>query len=127
VLEDAPSGEPDIVLIATGSEVMLATQAGARLSDLGVAARIVSMPSTTVFDRQDRSWRESVLPKGPPRIAIEAGVTAGWWKYVGLEGAVVGVDRFGESGPGDAVFAHLGLTVDRIVETARAVLDKTGL
>ena len=126
ILEDAASGEPDIVLIATGSEVMLATQAGARLSDLGIAARIVSMPSTTVFDRQDRAWRHSVLPPGPPRIAIEAGVTAGWWKYVGLDGAVVGVDRFGESGPGDAVFAHLGVTVDRIVETARATLGKTG-
>jgi transketolase len=124
VLEEGFSAEPDIILIATGSEVMLAMQARARLAVLGVAARIVSMPSTTVFDRQHRAWRESVLPPGPPRIAIEAGVTSGWWKYVGLDGAVIGIDRFGESAPGDAVFAHLGVTADKIVETACAVLDR---
>jgi transketolase len=124
VLEDGFSGEPDIILIATGSEVMLAMQARARLAVLGVAARVVSMPSTSVFDRQYRAWRESVLPPGPPRIAIEAGVTSGWWKYVGLDGAVIGVDRFGESAPGEAVFAHLGVTADKIVETACAVLDR---
>jgi transketolase len=123
VLAEMATGEPDIVLIATGSEVMLAAQAAARLSDLGIKSRIVSMPSTTVFDRQDRAYRSSILPDGVRRVAVEAGVTAGWWKYVGLDGAVVGVDRFGESGPGDAVFAHLGVTVDMIVETARAVLD----
>jgi transketolase len=123
VLAEMATGEPDIVLIATGSEVILAAQAAARLSDLGIKARIVSMPSTTVFDRQDRAYRSSILPDGVRRVAVEAGVTAGWWKYVGLDGAVVGVDRFGESGPGDAVFAHLGVTVDMIVETARAVLD----
>jgi transketolase len=125
VLEDAASGVPDIILIATGSEVMLATQARARLADLGIAARVVSMPSTTLFDRQDRAYRASVLPDGVRRVAVEAGVTSGWWKYVGLDGAVIGVDRFGESAPGDVVFAHLGITTDRVVEAAKIVLKGT--
>jgi transketolase len=122
VLSDPPAGRADLILIATGSEVMLASAAAMRLAEQGVAVRVVSMPSTTLFDRQDAAYKASVLTAGVRRVAVEAGVTAGWWKYVGLDGAVVGIDRFGESAPGEAVFAALGLTTDRIVETAQAVL-----
>jgi transketolase len=101
---------------------MLASAAAMRLAEQGVAVRVVSMPSTTIFDRQDAAYKATVLTPGIRRVAVEAGVTAGWWKYVGLDGAVVGIDRFGESAPGEAVFAALGLTTDRIVETAQAVL-----
>ncbi len=109
---------PAVVLIATGSEVALAMAAREKLAARGVAARVVSMPSTTVFDRQDAAYRASVLPPGIRRVAIEAGVTAGWWKYVGLDGAVIGLDRFGESGPGPAVFTHFGFTADKVVAAA---------
>ena len=125
ILADAENGAPDVILIATGSEVELARQARDRLAKHDLHARIVSMPSTTVFDRQNAAYRRSVLPDGIARVAIEAGVTSGWWKYVGLDGAVIGIDRFGESGPGDAVFAHLGITVENLVDTACAVCDRT--
>jgi transketolase len=87
-----------------------------------MAARVVSMPSTTSFDRQDRAWREAVLPPGVPRVAVEAGVTDFWRKYVGLEGAVVGIDRFGESAPAGELFKHFGFTVANVVAAARSVL-----
>ena len=120
-----PAGRADLVLIATGSEVMLAS-AGARCASPNkhVAARVVSMPSTTRLRPAGRglSRLRRADRDGIRRVAVEAGVTAGWWKYVGLDGAVVGIDRFGESAPGEAVFAALGLTTDRIVETAQAVL-----
>jgi transketolase len=119
VLVDAPTGEPDLVLIATGSEVTLAIKAKEILSGQGVSVRVVSMPSTTVFDRQDLAYRRSVLPDGVKRIAIEAGATALWWKYVGLDGAVIGMDGFGESAPASALFPHFGFTAERIAETAR--------
>jgi transketolase len=121
VLADVDSGTPDIILIATGSEVALAMQARERLESKGVGARVVSMPSTSVFDRQDRDYRKQVLPDSIRRVAIEAGVTAPWWKYVGLDGAVIGIDRFGESAPGNAIFAHLGMTVEKVVAVALAV------
>jgi transketolase len=124
VLTDAEGGAPDVILIATGSEVELATQARLSLAKYGLRARVVSMPSTTVFDRQDPDYRRSVLPEGIRRVAIEAGVTSGWWKYVGLDGAVIGIDRFGESAPGDAVFAHLGITVENLVDTARTLCSR---
>jgi transketolase len=124
VLAEAQMEPPDIILIATGSEVDLAMQARTRLAECKLHARVVSMPSTDMFDRQDADYRRSVLPDGIRRVAIEAGVTAGWWKYVGLDGAVVGVDRFGESAPGDTVYAHLGVTADRLVETALAVCGR---
>jgi transketolase len=121
VLADAVGGEPDVILIATGSEVDLAMQARACLADRNVRARVVSMPSTTVFDRQDSAYRRTVLIDGIRRVAVEAGATSGWWKYVGLDGAVVGIDRFGESAPGDAVFAHLGITTEKLVAAALSV------
>jgi transketolase len=86
-----------------------------------IAVRVVSMPSTTVFDRQPAAWKAAVLPDRVPRVAIEAGVTDFWWKYVRAEGAVPGVDRFGESAPAPAVYAHFGLTVDNVVATVRSL------
>jgi transketolase len=109
-------GKPDAILIATGSEVGLAMQAQESLRAKGKSVRVVSMPCTSVFDRQDPSWQEKVLPSGIKRIAIEAGHPDLWWKYVGLDGAVVGINRFGESAPAAAVYKALGVTVERIVE-----------
>jgi transketolase len=122
VLAESGIGRLDVVLIATGSEVELALKAREALAQAGVGARVVSMPSTSVFDRQLPSWRAEVLPAGVPRIAIEAGVTDLWRKYVGLEGAVVGIDTFGESAPAGALFKHFGFTVDNVVATARTLL-----
>jgi transketolase len=120
VLQDAPHAK--IILIATGSEVELATKAAAALSAEGVAVRVVSMPSTDVFDRQDAAYKASVLTRGVPRVAIEAGVTDFWYKYVGLEGAVVGIDTFGESAPAPVLFKHFGFTVDNVVAKVKIVL-----
>ena len=90
--------------------------------DVGLAVRVVSMPSTDVFDRQDLAWRTFVLPGGLPRVAVEAGVTALWHKYVGLDGAVVGIDTFGESAPAGVLFKHFGLTAEKVVQAVRQVL-----
>jgi len=84
--------------------------------------RVVSMPSTSVFDRQEANYRDSVLPRGMPRVAIEAGVTDGWRKYVGTDGAVVGIDTFGESAPAADVFRHFGFTPENVVKVVRSVL-----
>jgi transketolase len=111
-----------VILIATGSEVELALQAVEPLAREGIAARVVSMPSTTVFDQQDADYRERVLPHGVRRVAIEAGVTGFWRKYVGLEGSVVGIDTFGESAPAGVLFKHFGFTVEHVVEAAKAAL-----
>ena len=113
-----------VVLIATGSELPLAVGAQKALQAAGVPVRVVSMPSTTVFDRQAADYKSSVLPDGVPRIAIEAGVTDFWWKYVRAEGAVVGIDHFGESAPAADLFKHFGFTVDNVVATVNAVLAK---
>ncbi|HEY8068709.1 MAG TPA: transketolase [Burkholderiales bacterium] len=118
VLSDAPGAKA--VLIATGSEVQLAL-AAQKLLDFPV--RVVSMPSTSVFDRQPEAYRAQVLPKGLPRVAIEAGVTDFWRKYVGLEGAVVGIDRFGESAPAPDLFKHFGFTPENVVKAARSVVQ----
>jgi transketolase len=124
VLADAES--PRAVIIATGSEVGLAAAAKAKLAEEGIAVRVVSMPSTSVFDRQEPAWRESVLPPGVPRVAVEAGVPDYWRKYVGAvdsrRGAVVGIDRFGESAPGPRLFEHFGFTVDNVVQAVKGVL-----
>ncbi|WP_426207977.1 transketolase [Massilia sp. TWP1-3-3] len=120
VLQDAPDAK--IILIATGSEIELATKAAAALTAEGVAVRVVSMPSTDVFDRQDAPYKASVLTRGVPRVAIEAGVTDFWYKYVGLEGAVVGIDTFGESAPAPVLFKHFGFTVENVVAKAKIVL-----
>ena len=126
VFSEAPGGrgKAQAVLIATGSEVPLAVQAQAELARAGVPVRVVSLPSTTVFDRQDTAYKSSVLPQGLPRVAIEAGVTDFWWKYVRADGAVLGIDRFGESAPAAAVYRHFGLTVENLVATVLAVLTR---
>ena len=108
------------VIIATGSEVQLALHAQAELARLKIAVRVVSMPSNTVFDRQSTAYKASVLPAGVPRVAIEAGVTDGWWKY-GCA-AVVGIDRYGESAPAPALFKLFGFTAQNLVDTVRKVL-----
>lgn len=122
VLQDAPDGKAQAVLIATGSEIELAVKSAAELAQQGIAVRVVSMPSTDVFDRQDTAYKASVLGKGVPRIAIEAGVTSFWYKYVGLEGAVVGIDTFGESAPAPVLFKYFGFTVENVVAKVRACL-----
>ena len=120
VLQDAKDARAAI--IATGSEVAIAIDAQKLLADQGIAVRVVSMPSTDVFDRQDEAWRKSVLPKGMPRVAVEAGVTAFWHKYVGLDGAVVGIDTYGESAPAGALFKHFGLTAENVAEAVKRIL-----
>ncbi|MDQ6680968.1 MAG: transketolase [Pseudomonadota bacterium] len=110
------------VIIATGSEVKLALDAQQLLAADGIAARVVSMPSTTVFDRQRRSYQESVVPPGVPRIAVEMGASDGWWKY--RCAAVVGIDTFGESAPAPVLFKHFGFTADNVANTVRQVLSK---
>ena len=121
VLSEA-QGTPRAVLIATGSEVALALEAQNTLAAEGIAVRVVSMPSTSVFDREDAGYRAEVLPRGVPRIAIEAGVTAGWAKYVGLEGAAVGIDRFGESAPAGELFRHFGFSAENVANTVKSVI-----
>ena len=122
VLSEADGGKPQAVIIATGSEVALAIAAHKALSDEGVAVRVVSMPSTNVFDRQDAGYKASVLPAGLPRIAVEAGTTDGWYKYIGLEGRVIGIDRFGESAPAGELFKYFGITADAVVQAVKSVL-----
>jgi transketolase len=111
-----------VILIATGSEVALAMEARTVLASQKIRARVVSMPCTQAFDRQDESYRSSVLPKGLRRVALEAGVTAYWRKYVGLEGGVVGIDTFGESAPAGELFKLFGFTVDNVVKVVREIL-----
>ena len=122
VVSDPVGAAPRAVVIATGSEVGVALEARQLLAAEGVAVRVVSMPSTNVFDRQDEQYRATVLPRGVPRVAVEAGVSDFWRKYVGLEGAVVGIDRFGESAPGGELFKHFGFTPQRVAEAVRKVL-----
>jgi len=122
VLAEA-QGSARALIIATGSEVPLALAAQQQLAAAGIAVRVVSMPSTSVFDRQDAAYREQVLPAGLPRVAVEAGVTDGWRKYVGLQGAVVGIDRFGESAPAGELFKHFGFTPENVVAAVRSVIS----
>ncbi|MEP7069990.1 MAG: transketolase [Usitatibacter sp.] len=121
VLAEA-QGAPRAAIIATGSEVSIAMAAQKTLAEAGIAARVVSMPCTSAFDRQDAAWRESVLPRGMPRVAIEAGVSDSWRKYVGLEGEVIGIDRFGESAPAADVYAFLGIDAEHLVAAVRRVV-----
>ena len=122
VLQDT-DGLPDIILIATGSEVALAMSAAAALAADGVNARVVSMPCTDLFDAQDDAYREQVLPAAvTARVAIEAGVTETWWRYAGAGGRVIGLDRFGESAPANELFEHFGFTIDNVVANAKAIL-----
>lgn len=121
VLSEAAGGLPDVVLIATGSEVELAMKAQAELARQGIDARVVSMPSSTAFDAQPREYRQLVLPPQVRRVAIEAAAGDFWRKYVGLTGEVVGLSRFGESAPAEVLYEEFGITVEAIVEAARRV------
>ena len=122
VLRDS-EGVPDIILIATGSEVALATGAAAELAADGVNARVVSMPCTDLFDAQSDAYKEQVLPSGVSRrVAIEAGVSNGWWQYVGQSGRIVGLDRFGASAPASELFEYFGFSVDNVLKIARELL-----
>jgi transketolase len=113
---------PQVVLIATGSEVKLALEACQVLAGDGIPVRVVSMPCAEVFDRQDAAYREAVLPRAVPRVAIEAGVSNFWFKYVGLDGAVIGIDRFGESAPAGQLFDFFGFTVANVAKTVKSLL-----
>ena len=121
VLADAAS--PKAVLIATGSEVEVAMKARELLATQGIAVRVVSMPCTQVFDAQDAAYRAAVLPRGVPRVAVEAGVSDFWFKYVGLEGRVIGIDRFGESAPFKDLFKFFGFTGEAVAEAVKGVLN----
>jgi transketolase len=122
VLKDC-DGTPDVIFIATGSEVALATSASDTLAAEGVKVRVVSMPCTDLFDAEDADYRESVLPSAViARVAIEAGVTEGWWRYVGAQGRVIGLDRFGMSAPAEELFEHFGFSTENVVAVAKQVL-----
>ena len=121
VIQEA-AGKAQAVIIATGSEVELALNAQKALAEQGIAVSVVSMPCTNVFDRQPAAYRAAVLPADLPKVAVEAGVSDGWYKYVGLNGKVVGLDRFGESAPADELFKLFGFTVENVVAAVKAVL-----
>ncbi|MHB8534010.1 MAG: transketolase [Sulfuricaulis sp.] len=123
VLSEAANGKPDAIIIATGSEVGIAMEAQKLLAAKGKNVRVVSMPSTDAFDAQDAAYRESVLPKNvTKRVAVEAGVTDGWYKYVGLGGKAVGINRFGESAPGGVLFKYFGFTGENVAKTVEEIL-----
>ena len=123
VLSESTTGSIDAIIIATGSEIELAMQAARELADQGHGVRVVSMPCTNVFDQQDPAYREAVLPaKVRPRIAVEAGSGDFWRKYVGLDGAVIGLDRFGASAPADELFKEFGFSVENVVSVVESVL-----
>jgi transketolase len=122
VLQDAAN--PKLVILATGSEVWPALDAAKILSDAGIAVRVVSMPSWKIFEEQTAEYKASVLLKGVPRISVEAGATQGWWKYVGLDGDVIGLDRFGASAPAATVMKELGFTAENVAARAKALLKK---
>lgn len=112
-----------MILIATGSEVEITVKAAEKLTAEGHAVRVVSLPSTDIFDAQDEAYRESVLPSNvAARVAVEAGIADYWYKYVGLKGAIVGMHGYGESAPADKLFPYFGFTVENVVEKALSVL-----
>jgi transketolase len=122
ILKTASEKAVQAVIIATGSEVELAINAQEKLQQLGIPTHVVSMPNTRIFDQQDKAYRESVLPANLPRIAIEAGVSDSWYKYVGTDGAIIGIEQFGESAPAEELFKEFGFTVDHVVEVVRNLL-----
>jgi transketolase len=127
VLIDA-DGEPDVVLIGTGSEVALCVKAREALAEHGIAARVVSLPSWELFEAQGAGYRSQVLgPDGTPRLSVEAGVTTGWQKYTGDNGRSVGLDRYGASGPGSKVLAHFGFTREHVTAEALRLLGRDDL
>ena len=120
VLEDAAN--PKVILIGTGSEVWPCVDAKKLLDAEGIPTRVVSMPSWEIFEEQPAAYRASVLPAGVKKLAVEAGATLGWWKYVGIDGDVIGLDRFGASAPGPKVMAELGFTAENVAARAKALV-----
>jgi transketolase len=120
VLVDAAN--PKVVLIGTGSEVWPAVEAAKLLATEGIQARVVSFPSWRIFEEQASEYKASVLPAGVPKLAVEAGATLGWWKYVGLDGDVIGLDRFGASAPGAIVLKELGFGADSVAARAKKLV-----
>jgi len=125
ILADSPKGKPDLLLVASGSEVHIAIEAAAKLEQKGISSRLVSMPSWELFDKQPDAYQRDVLSREiKPRIAIEAGRTQGWWRYVGEKGDVVGLDHFGASAPYKVLYEKFGITADRVIEKALKLLGK---
>jgi len=124
VLADAPGGAPEVVLMSSGSEVGLVLDAQKKLEADGIRARAVSMPSHELFARQDETYRNTVLPRGVKRIAMEAAHPMSWYRWVGDDGVILGIERFGASAPAATIYTHLGITVDRMVETAKKLVGK---
>jgi transketolase len=123
VLADCEGGSPDVILLATGSEVSLCTDAFERLTAEGIKARVVSMPCWELFEEQDAAYRESVLPVGvTARVGVELGIRQGWDRYIGASGAMIGVDGFGKSGPAEELLASLGFTAENVVAVAEGQL-----
>jgi len=125
VLSEASNGSPHLVLIGTGSEVHLALQSQATLEAEGISTRVVSMPSWELFEEHDEAYRQEVLPADVRKLAIEAGSSLGWWKYVGDDGDAIGLERFGASAPSDVVYEKLGLNVENVVQRAKALVSAT--
>jgi transketolase len=122
VLADAEGGDPQVVLLSSGSEVALIITAREKLVEHGVRTRVVSMPSMEIFARQSAEYQASVLPKGVPRVSIEAAATMPWYRWIGPDGVVLGIDRYGASAPYEKVYDELGVTVDKVVEAAKMVI-----
>jgi len=123
VVQDATN--PEVVLIGTGAEVWQAIDGAKLLAEAGIAARVVSLPSWKIFEEQTPQYRDSILLPGVPKVAIEAGATLGWWKYLaGSKGAVIGLDRFGASAPGATVLKELGFTAENVAAQAKSLLGK---
>jgi transketolase len=121
------SSTPDLILIGTGSEVSIALEAGNVLAGEGIKVRVVSMPSLDIFDAQPRSYRDAILPpRVTARVSIEAGVTLGWDRYIGLGGLAIGIDHFGASAPFATIYKEFGLTPERVAEEARSILARAG-
>jgi transketolase len=117
-----PVAAPEAIIVATGSEVQLACAAALEFVGEGLPVRVVSMPCVEIFEEQDAGWRNSVLPADLPVVAVEAGATRGWWRHVGRSGAVIGIDRFGESAPAPDLFAYFRFTPRRITDAVRSVI-----
>jgi transketolase len=125
VLAEAEGGEPEVILIGTGSEVAVALEAKKLLAEKGVAARVVSMPSWEIFEAQGQEYKDAVLPPGvEARVSVEAGITMGWERYVGFRGTSVGVDRFGASAPGEEVLEKLGITPENVANVVLGLLNR---
>ncbi|MDP9171516.1 MAG: transketolase, partial [Acidobacteriota bacterium] len=125
ILSDSPGGAPEVILIATGSEVSLCVKAQEKLATYGVKSRVVSMPSMCLFDAQDEGYRESVLPKAlKKRVTVEAATTFGWDRYAGEDGHKIGIDHYGASAPGDVIMKNFGFTVGKVAGAALRLLGR---